>query len=555
MTRSRRLRPLEPRDPGRVGDLRLRADRLRPHPRRQRAAVRRLLAAQALPRARGLRRHVRRERHRRQRQDLRRRARGWRPSEQLAREMTAALHRRHRRPRARPARPRAARQRDDRRDRGADPGADRRAATPTRSRATSTSTCAPTRLRRAVAPRRRRHGPGRGRSRARRSSATRSTSRCGRRRRTARTPPGTRPGAAAGPAGTSSARRWREKLLGVGFDIHGGGSDLVFPHHENEAAQTAAARGAPLARLWMHNGMVRLDGEKMAKSVGNIFLLHEALDAHGRDALIVYFCGGHYRQPIAYSEERLEEAARSVERHPRRGAAACRRRDRRPSWRRCASRSSPRSPTTSTRRGRSPPCSTGCARRTAAARRRVGRTPTCARCSASSRSSDLLDADAAAAGPDAAAQELLEQREAARAASDFAEADRLRDELAALGWEVRDSAGGPSSSRAADGRARRSAVSTRRAARAAIPAPGRWSSTAATPCTRRCAGRARCGRCGRPSGPRASRGCASVARRQSSTAARDRAALRVDRPPGHLRRGRAVPLRRRRRAAGARPTR
>jgi cysteinyl-tRNA synthetase len=105
-----------------------------------------------------------------------------------------------------------------------------------------------------------------------------------------------------------------ETLLGVGFDIHGGGSDLVFPHHENEAAQTAAARGAPLTRLWVHNGMVRLEGEKMAKSVGNIFLLHEALAAHGRDALIAYFCAGHYRQPIAYSDERLSEAARSVER-------------------------------------------------------------------------------------------------------------------------------------------------------------------------------------------------------------------------------------------------
>src|SRR5829696_6596782 len=105
-----------------------------------------------------------------------------------------------------------------------------------------------------------------------------------------------------------------ESLLGVGFDIHGGGSDLVFPHHENEAAQTAAAHDAPLTRLWVHNGMVRLDGEKMAKSVGNIFLLHEAIAAHGRDALIAYFCAGHYRQPIAYSEERLAEAARSVER-------------------------------------------------------------------------------------------------------------------------------------------------------------------------------------------------------------------------------------------------
>ena len=70
-------------------------------------------------------------------------------------------------------------------------------------------------------------------------------------------------------------------MLGTDFEIHGGGSDLVFPHHENEIAQTEAARGEPLARIWMHNGMVRLEGEKMAKSVGNIALLHEALEQYG----------------------------------------------------------------------------------------------------------------------------------------------------------------------------------------------------------------------------------------------------------------------------------
>ena len=69
-----------------------------------------------------------------------------------------------------------------------------------------------------------------------------------------------------------------ESCLGVGFDIHGGGSDLLFPHHENEAAQTRAARGAELARIWMHNGMIQFTGEKMAKSVGNIALLHEMLE-------------------------------------------------------------------------------------------------------------------------------------------------------------------------------------------------------------------------------------------------------------------------------------
>ena len=103
-----------------------------------------------------------------------------------------------------------------------------------------------------------------------------------------------------------------EQLLGVDFDVHGGGSDLIFPHHENEIAQTEAARGAPLARLWMHNGMVRMGDEKMAKSVGNISLLHEALDEFGRDALVMYFVGGHYRQPIAFSAEALAEAGQAA---------------------------------------------------------------------------------------------------------------------------------------------------------------------------------------------------------------------------------------------------
>ncbi|HET6571823.1 MAG TPA: cysteine--tRNA ligase, partial [Solirubrobacterales bacterium] len=72
-----------------------------------------------------------------------------------------------------------------------------------------------------------------------------------------------------------------EKILGADFEIHSGGSDLVFPHHENEIAQTEAARGKPLARLWMHNGMVEMGEEKMAKSVGNIRLLHGALEQFG----------------------------------------------------------------------------------------------------------------------------------------------------------------------------------------------------------------------------------------------------------------------------------
>jgi cysteinyl-tRNA synthetase len=105
-----------------------------------------------------------------------------------------------------------------------------------------------------------------------------------------------------------------EKVLGLDFEVHGGGSDLVFPHHENEIAQTEAARGKQLARIWMHNGMVRFGEEKMAKSVGNITTLADALDRHGRDALILFFLGGHYRQPLSFSDERMEEAAQALRR-------------------------------------------------------------------------------------------------------------------------------------------------------------------------------------------------------------------------------------------------
>jgi cysteinyl-tRNA synthetase len=105
-----------------------------------------------------------------------------------------------------------------------------------------------------------------------------------------------------------------EKILGTDFAVHGGGSDLVFPHHENEIAQTEAARGVPLAQIWMHNGMVRIAEEKMSKSVGNIFQLSEALDRYGAEAIVAYLVSGHYRQPLEFSERALEEAAARVER-------------------------------------------------------------------------------------------------------------------------------------------------------------------------------------------------------------------------------------------------
>jgi cysteinyl-tRNA synthetase len=105
-----------------------------------------------------------------------------------------------------------------------------------------------------------------------------------------------------------------EQILGVDFEVHGGGNDLVFPHHENEIAQTEAARGRPLARLWMHNGMVEIEAAKMAKSVGNIRLLHGALEEFGREAFVMWLVGAHYRKPVAYTEEALADARRAADR-------------------------------------------------------------------------------------------------------------------------------------------------------------------------------------------------------------------------------------------------
>ena len=103
------------------------------------------------------------------------------------------------------------------------------------------------------------------------------------------------------------------RYLGAGFDIHGGGRDVIFPHHENEIAQAEAA-GMPFARIWMHNGMLRTEGEKMAKSVGNISLLRDVLDRYPAPVVLVYFLTTHYRSPLEFSREKLDEARTAYER-------------------------------------------------------------------------------------------------------------------------------------------------------------------------------------------------------------------------------------------------
>jgi cysteinyl-tRNA synthetase len=227
-----------------------------------------------------------------------------------------------------------------------------------------------------------------------------------------------------------------EDVLGVPFEVHGGGSDLVFPHHENEIAQTEAARGKPLSRTWMHNGMVQMDDAKMAKSVGNIRLLHAALDQFGRDAFVMWMVGAHYRKPVAYSEEALEDASRAVAR-----------------VRDLVRRLDP---------GGDPPerddqladaffdalsddFNTAQARAilfdwVAEANRQIdGGTPV-----APGRLPEMLHAlglESLAEAEEEAPEELQRlaaEREEARSARDFERADRIRDELAEAGWEIRD---------------------------------------------------------------------------------------------------------------------
>jgi len=228
-----------------------------------------------------------------------------------------------------------------------------------------------------------------------------------------------------------------ESLLGLELDIHGGGIDLVFPHHENEVAQTAAGRGRPLARTWMHNGMLEAAaGEKMAKSVGNIRGLAEVVDEVGPETLVLYFSGGHYRQPLAFTPEALQAA----------GNAARRIRD---AGRRLVPGDSP--PELAVHREAFLDALAddfNTAKALPALYEWIG---------AANRLEGVGDADLremlgvlgldglldAAPGPPAEAEALASRRTAARAARDWAEADRLRDELRSMGWEVRDGPQGP----------------------------------------------------------------------------------------------------------------
>jgi cysteinyl-tRNA synthetase len=209
-----------------------------------------------------------------------------------------------------------------------------------------------------------------------------------------------------------------EELLGPVFEIHGGGLDLVFPHHENELAQSTAL-GHDFARIWTHNGLLRFTGSKMSKSEGNIVTIREAVDRWGREAILVYFMTGHWSKPIDFSEEVMAAAQARVDR-----LREVLRADSQPlgDWDELA-----------------------------AALEDDFNTPEALAVLHGWRDHELLRraldvfglaslAESADAPPEIV--ELAQQRQDARAARDFDEADRLRAEIEAAGWEARDVADG-----------------------------------------------------------------------------------------------------------------
>src|SRR5206468_4196928 len=206
--------------------------------------------------------------------------------------------------------------------------------------------------------------------------------------------------------------------FGPVFEIHGGGLDLVFPHHENELAQSRSL-GHPFAHIWAHNGMLRFTGEKMSKSVGNIATIRETLDEWGRETILVFFLGGHWRKPIDFSPETMAQAAAQAE-----------------SFRNVF---------------RAPSEEGGDWEAFAAALEDDFNTPEALALMHGWRDHELLRRALGVFGLDTLGAkeqappdivELAELRQQARAGRDFAEADRLRAEIEAAGWELRDEPGG-----------------------------------------------------------------------------------------------------------------
>src|SRR5437868_4422874 len=213
-----------------------------------------------------------------------------------------------------------------------------------------------------------------------------------------------------------------EAAFGPVFEIHGGGLDLVFPHHENELAQSRAL-GHEFARLWMHNGILRFTGSKMAKSEGNVVTLREAIDRWGRETVLLFFMTAHWSKPIDLSEETMEQARAQAAGF--RNIAPAIETGTIDEWHRLAEILDDDFNTPAALallhewRGRG---------HINLVRRGLG---------VFGLSSLLLQSDAPSILVD-----LAELRVAARLDGDFAEADRLRGEIEAQGWKIRDIAGG-----------------------------------------------------------------------------------------------------------------
>ena len=212
-----------------------------------------------------------------------------------------------------------------------------------------------------------------------------------------------------------------EKLLGREFAVHGGGRDLIFPHHENEIAQSCSI-GRPFAQIWAHNGLLRLAGEKMSKSEGNIDQLSDALDRWGAETLIMFMLQAHYASPVDYDDAALERAR-----------AACE-----------TLRNRLRSGSGEDVAVRDAVCEAlDDDFATPRALAVLFRAPPEARDTVAEVLGVLgLGSLAVSEQAPAEVEELAVARDAARAERNFAESDRLREAIAELGWEVRDTAEG-----------------------------------------------------------------------------------------------------------------
>jgi cysteinyl-tRNA synthetase len=248
-----------------------------------------------------------------------------------------------------------------------------------------------------------------------------------------------------------------EAALGHGFEVHGGGIDLVFPHHENEIAQSEGARGGRMARIWMHNEMLELGEEKMSKSIGNIAPLSDVLDRWPAPVVIAYFLTSHYRSRLPFSDERLEDARTVVERL----ANALRALDRATAGRGDGNDPELRQALVEARAEffdaldddfNTPAAFAALFDLVRAANRAIGGDQAGAGQLREARREllELLDVLGLASvdpGPPAAVpaevMALLERREAARAARDFAAADAVRDRVRELGFEITDTPDGP----------------------------------------------------------------------------------------------------------------